>query len=150
MYSEQGRRRENRLNRYDFLIVSRKKYDESSADLAADILESAQQLVHLEVALAKTELKEMAIRNGIAAGMMAGAALLLVTAVITAVPVLLVMLFEPHWLVALIWIIVYLIAAGSLGFVGFKRLQLKAPPKTLGTLKETKAWVLHQISSSSR
>src|SRR5438552_6357519 len=53
-----------------FLIptMARHKYSEPSADLAADIVESAQQLVRLEIALAKQEVKELAMRNGIAIG----------------------------------------------------------------------------------
>jgi len=52
-----------------FLIPSmaRHKYDDSSADLAADIVESAQQLVRLEIALAKQEAKELAIRGALGA-----------------------------------------------------------------------------------
>src|ERR1700737_4011903 len=75
---------------YDFLTVQAKKYDESSAQLASDIVESAQQLVRLEIALAKQEVKELAIRNGIAFGALAVAGVFVLMALLVALPVLLI------------------------------------------------------------
>ncbi|HEY8952285.1 MAG TPA: phage holin family protein, partial [Candidatus Dormibacteraeota bacterium] len=49
---------------------------ESASDLAARIAEQAEELIRLEIALAKAELKEMAITNAIAAGAFAGAGLM--------------------------------------------------------------------------
>lgn len=130
--------------------MAQRKYTDSTSELAADILESAQQLVHLEVALAKQEAKELAIRNGIAAGMLAGAALLGMLALLVALPVLVIVLVPAHWVAALAWVVLYAAAAALLALLGRSRLALHAPPRTIASLKETKAWVLHQLNTSSK
>lgn len=130
--------------------MAQRKYTDSTSELAADILESAQQLVHLEIALAKQEARELAIRNGIAAGMLAGAALLGMLALLVALPVLVIVLVPAHWVAALAWVVLYAAAAALLALLGRARLALHAPPRTIASLKETKAWVLHQLNTSSR
>ena len=129
--------------------MARHKYAEPSADLAADIVESAQQLVRLEVALAKQEAKELAIRNGIAVGLMAGGGLLAVLGLLVGVPVLLVMAFD-SWIAALAWVLIYVLGGVGLVLIGKSRLKIEAPQRTLSSLKETRAWVVHQLTTSSR
>jgi len=129
--------------------MAKHKYDESSADLAADIVESAQQLVRLEIALAKQEAKELAMRNGIAIGLMAAGGLLVMLTVLVAVPVTIVMAFG-SWVAALVWVAVYAVLAAVLILVGKSRLKIEAPPRTIASLKETREWVLHQLTTSSR
>ena len=130
--------------------MNRKKYDEPSGDLAADIVASAQQLVHLEVALAKQEVKELVIGNGIAIGMLAGAGLLALLALLVALPVWLVVVIPYHAIAAAVWLFLYAVAAVVLALLGKSRLRIEVPRRTLSSLKETKAWVLHLISSTSR
>jgi len=134
-----------------FLIPSMAKhsYDESSADLAAGIVESAQQLVRLEIALAKQEAKELAIRNGIAIGLMAGGGLFAMLGLLIAVPVLIVEL-TGRWWVALIWVLLYILGGAAAILIGKSRLKIAAPQRTLSSLKETRAWVLSQLTTSSR
>lgn len=127
-----------------------RKYEESTPDLAHDVVASAQQLVHLEIALAKQELKELAVRNGVAAGMLAAAGLLGMLALLVALPVLIVVLVPAHWVAALVWLVLYGALAAGLALLGKSRLRLQAPQKTIQSLKETKAWALHQINSNSR
>lgn len=129
--------------------MARHKYDESSADLAADIVESAQQLVRLEIALAKQEAKELAIRNGIAVGLMAAGGLLTMLGLLVAIPVLIVVAFD-SWIAALGWVLVYILGGVLLILVGKSRLKIEAPQRTLSSLKETRAWVLHQLTTSSK
>ena len=129
--------------------MARHKYDESSADLAADIVESAQQLVRLEIALAKQEAKELAIRNGIAVGLMAGGGLLAMLGLLVAIPVLIVVAFD-SWIAALGWVLVYILGGVLLILIGKSRLKIEAPQRTLSSLKETRAWVLHQLTTSSK
>ena len=127
-----------------------KKYDESSAQLAADVVESARQLVRLEMALAKQEVKELAIRNGIAIGALAGAGLFAMLALLVALPVLLIVWIDNHTLVAIIWLVLYVLLAAGLALFGRARLLLKPPQKTVNSLKETREWALRQISSNDR
>jgi uncharacterized membrane protein YqjE len=123
---------------------------ESSPELAAEIVEQAERLVRLEIALAKAELRELAITNGIAAGAFAVAAMLLLVTLLVAIPVLIVVAVEPHWLAALAWIVVYLALAGGLALVGRSKLHIAVPQRTINSLKETKDWALRQMRSSGR
>lgn len=130
--------------------MAQRKYSDSTADLAADIVESAQQLVHLEIALAKQEVKELAVGNGIAVGMLAGAGILAALSILVVLPVLIVVAVPAHWVAALVWLVLYVAGAAGLALAGRARLRLQIPPRTLASLKETKAWVLHQLNTNSR
>jgi putative superfamily III holin-X len=129
--------------------MAKHRYDEPSAELAADIVESAQQLVRLEIALAKQEAKELAVRNGVAIGMMAAGGLLATLTLLVAVPVTIVLVFH-SWIAGLIWVIVYAIVAAVLILVGKSRLKIEAPQRTLSSLKETRAWLVHQLTTNGR
>ena len=124
--------------------------DESVPDLAAGLVEDAQRLVRLEIDLAKQEMKELAIANGIAAGLFAGAATLALLGILVALPVFLVAVLPWHWQVALIWLVLYLLGALVLGLLGKSMLRVQPPRRTLESLKETKEWALQQVRSSSR
>jgi len=123
---------------------------ESSPELAAEILEEAERLVRLEIALAKAELKELAVTNAIAAGAFAGAAMLVMVMLLVAIPVLIVVAVEPHWLAALAWIVVYLVVAGGLALLGRSKLHIAIPERTVNSLKETKDWAIRQMRSPGR
>jgi uncharacterized membrane protein YqjE len=122
----------------------------SSPELAAEIVEEAERLVRLEIALAKAELKELAITNAIAAGAFAGAGVLAITTLLVAIPVLIVVAVEPHWLAALVWVVVYLLLAAGLALLGRSRLRLAIPERTVNSLKETKDWAIRQMRSPGR
>lgn len=124
--------------------------NESTPEIAAGIVEQAENLVRLEVALAKQELKEMAITNAIAAGAFAGAGLLALLAILVGVPVLLVVAIPAHWLVALIWIVLYLAVAAGLALYGRSKLRIGVPERTVNSLKETRNWALQQMRSPGR
>lgn len=126
------------------------KYEDSSAELAHDIVESVQQLARLELALAKQEIKELAITNAMAAGAFAAAGLLAMLALLVAVPVLVVVLVPAHWIAALVWIALYVLGAAALALFGKSRLRIQAPQRTITSLKETKSWALRQLNTSSR
>jgi uncharacterized membrane protein YqjE len=121
-----------------------------TADIAAGLVEDAQELVRLEIALAKQELKELAIRNGVAIGLLTVAALLATLAVLVGIPVLIVVWIPNHVVAAAIWIGAYVLVAAIMGVVGRFMLRIEPPRKTLASLKETKEWARRQISSTGR
>ncbi len=123
---------------------------ESTPEVAAGLVEQAEHLLKLEIALAKQELKEMAITNAIAAGALAGAGLLALIALLVAVPVLLVITISAHWLVAVIWIVLYLVVAAALALFGRGKLHIGIPEKTVNSLKETRNWALQQMKSPGK
>jgi len=124
--------------------------NDSSADIAAGIVEDAENLVRLEVQLAKQELLELARTNAIALGAFAGAGLLAILALLVGIPVLIVVLVEAQWIAALIWIVLYLAIAAGLALFGRSKLKIEAPQLTLTALKETRNWALRQIKSPGR
>jgi uncharacterized membrane protein YqjE len=130
--------------------VATDKSSASSADLAAGLVDEGQRLVHLELDLAKQELKELAIRNGVAIALFAVAGLLLTLGIFVGIPVLVVVWIPNHVLAAAIWIGAYVLVALILALVGRVMLKLAPPERTIASLKETKEWVVRQISSSAR
>ncbi len=125
--------------------------EQSSAELAQDIVHDAQGLVRLELQLARQELTELVWRNGIAAGLLMLGAVLMLLAMLVALPVLLlVVLWDKHVLGAIIWFGAYLVLGAALLLTGRLRLRLQPPRRTLTSLEETKRWALRQIRSNDR
>ena len=122
----------------------------SSRELAADAMQGVQRLVSLEIALAKQELKEIAIVNLTAVACIAVAGLLGMLALLVAIPVLIVALVPWHWQAALVWVVAYAVIAGGLALYGKSRISLRMPTRTLESLKENKEWALHQLRSTRR
>ena len=121
-----------------------------SGELAAEVVQDVNRLVGLEIALAKQELKELAIRNGIAVACIAAGGLFAVLALLVAVPVAVVMLVPWHWEAAAVWAVVYALLAVGLALYGRARLRITLPPKTVASLKETKTWALQRMRSTGR
>ena len=122
----------------------------SSRELAAGVMQGVQRLVNLEIALAKQELKEIAIVNLIAVACVAAAGLLAILALLVALPVLIVELVPWHWQAALVWAVAYALIAGGLALYGKSKLSLRLPSKTIESLKENKEWALHPLRSTKR
>ena len=121
---------------------------QSTAELASGIVEDAQRLVRLEIQLAKTELKEMALRNAVALGLLLVTAALVFVALLVAVPVTLVLL-GGRWWWGLVWTGAYLLVGIVLALIGVKLLKLK-PQRTLNSMQETKEWFSGLTSSPEK
>ena len=122
----------------------------SSRGLIASVINDGQRLVGLEVALAKQEAKELATANAIALGVIAFGGLLAMLAILVALPVLVVMLVPWKWEAAAVWVGAYLVIGLVMVFAGRARLQLKLPPRTVESLKESKEWALRRVRSNGR
>ncbi len=126
----------------------------SIAEIAAD----AQRLVKLELELAKQEILELVKRNGIALGMLAGAALCGLFVLYTLVMVLvfagLSLVFHRgmgHDAIALLVVlVVWGAAAAILGLLGKSRLVFKMPEATIQTLKDDVEWAKAQIRPATK
>lgn len=121
-----------------------------SRSLIASVVGDAQRLVSLEIALAKQELKELATANAIAVGLMGTGGVLLVLAVLVALPSLVVALVPWHWQAATVWLGAYVVIGLVLVILGKARLQLRLPPRTIESLKENKEWALRCVKSNGR
>jgi hypothetical protein len=121
--------------------------EQPAADVAGDLAEDVRRLIDLQVELAKREVRELAVANATAAGIMGTGGLLIVLAVLVALPVLLVIVLPWHWQAALVWMVAYLLIGAVGVLVGRSRLRLTLPQKTLDALKETREWVLRRMRS---
>ncbi|WP_061300414.1 phage holin family protein [Herbidospora cretacea] len=119
--------------------------DESLGALVAEATTHISDLVRAEIELAKSELKFDAKRVGMATGLFAAAAftlhLVLILASFTIAYVLHDAVGLSTWLSFLIVTVFYLVTAGILGFVGYRRLQglagFKRTRRSLQSLKST-------------
>ena len=121
-----------------------------SGVLAAEVVHDLNRLVSLEIELAKQELKELAVTNGIAAACFAFAGILAGIALLVAVPVIVVVAVPWHWQAAVVWAVAYALIAAGLAIYGRMRLRVSMPQKTITSLKETKEWVLQRMKSAGR
>jgi hypothetical protein len=121
-----------------------------SSDLAAALVHDAQRMVALEVALAKQEVKDLALANAIAAGLVVFGAVLAALGVLVAIPALVVFLVPWHWQAAAVWAVAYVLLGIGLAMFGKSRFALRLPPRTLETLKENKEWALRRMRSTVR
>jgi len=119
-----------------------------TTDLARGLVDDAQKLLELQIKLARAELTGLAIRNGIAIGLFAFAALLVMFAIFAGVPLIVVELTHNHVLTAIIFAAAYVLAAIILAIAGRITLKLQPPQRTIAALKETKEWLVRQISTS--
>lgn len=121
-----------------------------SGHLAAEVVQDLNRLVSLELALARQELKEFAVTNGIAIACFAVAGLLAGITLLVAVPVIVVVAVPWHWQAAVVWALAYALIAAVLALYGRRRLQVSMPQKTITSLKETKEWALRRMRSAGR
>jgi hypothetical protein len=121
-----------------------------SGELAAQVLQDAQRLLSLEIALAKQEAKDLIKTNAIAAVMIGAGSLLLILAILVAVPSLVVVLVPWHWQAAAAWVVLYVLLGIALALVGKTRIRIGLPEKTVASLKENKEWALRRMKSTVR
>ncbi|MGH7764998.1 MAG: phage holin family protein [Candidatus Dormibacteraceae bacterium] len=114
------------------------------------MMQDAHRLVSLEIALARQEVKDLVVANAIAVGMMAAGGLLVILAMMVAVPTLVVILVPWHWQAATAWIALYTVLGLAFALSGKSRLQIQLPAKTIASLKENKEWALRRMRSTVR
>ncbi len=124
--------------------------DRSIKEIVDVLRPQVQELVAKQTELAKTELAPVGKRAGLAAGLLAAAAVFMLVFLIflslTGVYVL--SLFLAPWLAALIVSVILLVVGGILAAAGasiLRRLDPK-PHKTIATLQQNVNWLKGQIS----
>lgn len=119
-------------------------------------MDDAQELVRLEVDLAKQEVKELVKSNLFAIAFFGVAAVFALFAMLTMLELVLVEVAGHFWgaggalIGAIVVFVIYLLVAAILALLGRSRLQLHAPQKTINTLKETKEWAARQMKSPAK
>jgi hypothetical protein len=125
--------------------------DQSLSELVATATRDMSLLVHQEIELAKTELAQQASRVGVGAGLLGGAGVLGLSALVLAS-------FAGGfgfsaglniglWAGFLCMAGVYVVLAGILGAIGVVRMKrIHGPERTSTTMKATIAWAKHPTS----
>src|SRR3954449_4029446 len=116
--------------------------DPTIGKLVGDVSNDVSSLIRSEIALAKTELKFSAKAGGVGLGLFAGAAFLLVLAVIMlSVAIAYFIHFtglDLAWCFLIVFV-VYVLLAALLGFIGYRKVrQVKAPERAIHQAQETK------------
>ena len=124
------------------------KDDPTLGKLVADASRDISSLVRQEIALAKSELRISVKAGGFGIGLFAGAAFIGVLAIImlsVAIAYFIHMTgLDLAWCFLLVFVL-YLLVAGLLGFVGFKKVRaVKAPERAIYQAQETKNTLLRK------
>lgn len=128
------------------------KHSESAGQLAKDLSREISELVRQEIALARAEMTEKGKRAGRGAGMLSGAAVLGLAAVggSMAFFILLLDIWMPAWLAALIVTVVYGAIGGVLAMRGKREISEATPLKpeqTIESVKEDVEWAKTRATS---
>ena len=128
-------------------------FEKSLGELLKQLLHDVKHLIDQEIALIKAEMNEKIMLLATVAGLFAGAAILGLFAfgALTAAIILVVDLWLPAWIAALIVTGAYLAIAGVLVLIARSRLEKAGgpvPEQTVETLKEEVEWVKQQGKAS--
>lgn len=109
--------------------------------LIADLPGLVSDLIAAEIEQLKEELKQKFTALGVGAGLIAGAAvvLLFMVGVLLTAAILALSLVMPGWLAALLVAVVLLLVAALLGWIGYRKLQAGIPPiptETIASLQK--------------
>ncbi|AGZ44506.1 phage holin family protein [Actinoplanes friuliensis] len=129
--------------------------DQSTSELVQKASEQLSRLVKDEIALAKAELTEKGKHAGIGVGLFGGGGVLALYGVgaLFATLIIVLDLFLPLWLAALIITVVLFATAGVLALLGKKQVTQAVPPEPSAAIASAKAdvdEVKHAIKTRSR
>jgi len=129
--------------------------EQSTAELVQRASEQITLLVRDEIALAKAELAEKGKHAGIGVGLFGGGGVLALYGVggLVATLIIVLDLFLPLWLAALIVTVVLFLVAGILALLGKKQVTKAVPPEPKAAIESVKADVdelRHAVKDRSR
>jgi len=125
--------------------------EQSTAELVQQASEQISRLVRDEIALAKAELSEKGKHAGIGIGLFGGSGVLALYGTAAAVATLIIVLdlFLPLWLAALIMTVVLFAVAGVLALLGKGQVFKATPAAPTATIESVKADV-DQVKQAAR
>ncbi len=129
--------------------------DRSVGDLLKELSEQTSTLVRQELDLAKAEMAEKGKQAGTGVGLLSGAG---VTGLLALISLTLTLIFlldtgMKGWIAALIVTVMWAAVAGVLALTGKKKVQEAGPPvpeQTVETVKEDIQWAKTQTGSAGR
>jgi uncharacterized membrane protein YqjE len=131
------------------------KRHESTAELVKDLTREVSELVRKEIELARAEMTEKGKQAGVGVGMFGGAALMAAAALGGSMATIIIVLdlWMPLWLAALITTLAYAAVAGILAMRGrdeLKQTGAPIPERTKESVKEDVQWAKTRAQSNSR
>jgi len=131
------------------------KRQESVPELVKDLSRDISDLVRQEIELARTEMMEKGKQAGIGVGMVGGAALMAAAALGGSMATMIIVLdlWMPLWLAALVTTVLYAAVAAVLALRGrdeLKQTGAPIPEKAKESVKEDIQWAKTRAQSNSR
>jgi uncharacterized membrane protein YqjE len=115
------------------------------------IRENVRRYIRKQLELPRQEIAEI-IRANVAAAKWFGVAFAFALAFLMSLVVLIIALIAlvlPLWASALIVLVLMALGAGITGFVGYKRLDLRGPTRSINSMKETIRWAKARLLGRS-
>jgi hypothetical protein len=119
--------------------------------LLGRLRDNVRTYIRRQLALPREEIAEI-IRANVGAAKWFGVALAFLFAFLIALVVLIIALIAlvlPLWASALIVLVLMGLGGGITGFVGYKRLDLRGPTRTINSMKETIRWAKQRLLGRS-
>jgi uncharacterized membrane protein YqjE len=107
--------------------------------------------IRKQLELPRQEIAEI-VRANLRAAVWFGVALAFVLCTLVALTVFviaLVSLVLPFWAAALVVLVLFLVLAALSGYIGYKKLELRGPTRTINSLKETMRWAKARLLGRS-
>lgn len=129
--------------------MQQSKDERSLGELFADLSRQTSQLIHQEMALAKSEMSEKATQIGKIVGFIAAGGVILYAGFLALLTTIIILIARvlPWWLSALIVGVVVVAIGAILVDMGLQKLKHlnPAPQQTIETLKEDQRWMKERI-----
>jgi uncharacterized membrane protein YqjE len=119
--------------------------------LLGRIRENVRTLIRKQLELPRQEIAEI-VRANLRAAMWFGIAFAFVLCTLVALTVLVIAVIAiwlPLPVAALVALLLFLALAGLTGWVGYKKLELRGPTRTINSLKETMRWAKARLLGRS-
>jgi uncharacterized membrane protein YqjE len=119
--------------------------------LLGRLRQNVRTYIRRQLELPRQEIAEI-VRANVAAAKWFGVALAFALAFLIALVILIIALIAlvlPLWASALIVLALMALGAGITGFVGYKRLDLRGPTRTMNSVKETIRWAKQRLLGRS-
>ena len=119
--------------------------------LLGRIRNNVRLYIRKQLELPRQEIAEI-VRANLRAAMWFGVAFAFVLGTLIALTVLLIALVAlvlPLWAAALVVLLLFIALAALTGYIGYKKLELRGPTRTINSLKETMRWAKSRLLGRS-
>jgi O-antigen/teichoic acid export membrane protein len=119
--------------------------------LLGRVRDNVRLYIRKQLELPRQEIAEI-VRANLRAAMWFGVALACVLCTLVALTVFIIALVSlvlPFWAAALVVLLLFVALAALTGYIGYKKLELRGPTRTINSLKETMRWAKARLLGRS-